>query len=176
MNSSATVGMPKHFFCQIRDCHQRWAKPGQLNAYNWKNESEEKFTIDDDGVDVAPNVGPLPHGINYTVMCHVVDCEFLELKTPEPCDQTHIYWTSDLPMNNSVLTMTESLCSNKYDMFKKNPMTYEVVLDVLYMAGKFLGGEVFIHVGKKYGRRFSLGLAMFVTLFGVSLGLFRSIW
>ena len=49
------------------------------------------------------------------------------------------------------------------------------VLDVIYMAGKFLGGEVFIHLGKKYGRRFSLGLAMFVTFIGSSLGLLRSI-
>ena len=82
-------------------------------------------------------------------------------------------------MNNSVLTMTESLCGDSVSIFrstfKENPELYVTVLDVIYMAGKFLGGEVFIHVGRIYGRRFSLGLAMFTTLIGSSLGLFRYI-
>ena len=82
-------------------------------------------------------------------------------------------------MNNSVLTMTVSLCGESVSIFrstfKENPELYVTVLDVIYMAGKFLGGEGFIHLGKKYGRRFSLGLAMFVTFIGSSLGLLRSI-
>ena len=79
-------------------------------------------------------------------------------------------------MNNSVLTMTESLCDgSRYSTFKNNAELFQTILDVIYMAGKFLGGEVFIHVGRIYGRRFSLGLAMFTTLIGSSLGLFRYI-
>ena len=90
----------------------------------------------------------------------------------EKCNRTHIYWTEGLPMNNSVLTMTESLCSSP---FKKDPQLYKTVLDVLYMAGTFLGGKFFAHLGKSHGRRFSLGLAMFTTLVGSSMGLFRYI-
>ena len=78
-----------------------------------------------------------------------------------------------LPLNNSVLTMTESLCWN---YFKEKPELYKTILDVLYMIGTFLGGKFFAHLGKSHGRRFSLGLAMLTTLIGSSMGLIRVIW
>ena len=91
----------------------------------------------------------------------------------EQCNNTHIYWTEGLPLNNSVLTMTESLCGR---FFKEEPELYKTILDVLYMIGYFLGGKFFAHLGKSHGRRFSLGLAMLTTLIGSSMGLIRIIW
>ena len=90
----------------------------------------------------------------------------------EQCNKTHIYWTEGLPMNNSVLTVTESFCGG---LFKEKPEQYKTLLDVLYMIGYFLGGKFFAHLGKSYGRRFSLGLALFTTFIGSSMGLFRFI-
>ena len=90
----------------------------------------------------------------------------------EQCNKTHIYWTEGLPMNNSVLTMTESLCLR---FLKEKPELYKTIVDVLYMIGYFLGGKFFAHLGKSHGRRFSLGLAMFTTLIGSGMGLIRHI-
>ena len=75
-------------------------------------------------------------------------------------------------MNNSVLTMTESLCLR---FLKEKPELYKTIVDVLYMIGYFLGGKFFAHLGKSHGRRFSLGLAMFTTLIGSGMGLIRHI-
>ena len=87
------------------------------------------------------------------------------------CNEAHIYWTEGLPMNNSVFTMTKSLCIK----LNFDHELYKTILDILYMVGIFLGGEFFIHLGSSHGRRFSLGLAMFMTLIGSSIGLIRHI-
>ena len=68
-------------------------------------------------------------------------------------------------MNNSVFTMTKSLCIK----LNFDHELYKTILDILYMVGIFLGGEFFIHLGSSHGRTFSLGLAMFMTLIGSSI-------
>ena len=78
-------------------------------------------------------------------------------------------------MNDTLITMTGQLCYDKF-LDKVDGQIYKTICDILYMAGTFLGGKFFGHVGKSHGRRFSLGSAMFTTFIGTSLGLFRQIW
>ena len=78
-------------------------------------------------------------------------------------------------MNNSLLTVTGTLC-DRIVMKQADGPLYKSIIDILYMAGTFLGGKFFGHVGKSHGRRFSLGTALFTTLIGTSLGLVRQIW
>ena len=87
MNSAVTVGMPKRFFCQSRDCQPRWSKPGQPNAYSWKNQTEKSPSEEtesgqsEDVFDLLlpPNVGEMEAPVDYSKFCNAVDCEFRPL-------------------------------------------------------------------------------------------------
>ena len=85
MNSSVTVGLPKRFACQRRDCQPRWSKAGQANAYNrtWlRNIAIRNSSYEEDGYTLLkPEVAPIKPPIDYSPMCRVVDCEFQPLKT-----------------------------------------------------------------------------------------------
>ena len=85
MNSSVTVGLPKRFACQRRDCQPRWSKAGQANAYNrtWlRNIAVRNSSYEEDGyILLEPEVAPIKPPIDYSPMCRVVDCEFQPLET-----------------------------------------------------------------------------------------------
>ena len=72
--------------------------------------------------------------------------------------------------------MTHYLCDTSFKLNGTGTDHYKTILDVLYMTGTFLGGKFFGHIGELHGRRFSLGAAIFTTLLGTSLGLFRKLW
>ena len=79
-----------------------------------------------------------------------------------------------LPLNSSIITdnRDNNICSPSW-----NPQEYKTILDIVYMLGTFLGAETFHLVGEAYGVRFSLGLALFTTFLGSSLGLlWKNIW
>ena len=77
-------------------------------------------------------------------------------------------------MNNTLITQTSYLCS--YMIVDHREEYYKCALDVIYMAGTFLGGKAFGIVAESYGRRFSLGCAIFTTLIGTNFGLIRDPW
>lgn len=94
------------------------------------------------------------------------------------CNASNIYWMEGLPLSNTIITQTNNLCEMiDYKIFLDHPEAlYKTFLDVLYMAGIFLGGKFFAFVGESYGRRFSLGSAIFTTLMGTNFGLIRNPW
>ena len=77
-------------------------------------------------------------------------------------------------MNNTLITQTSYLCDPL--IVDHQEEIYKPVLDILYMAGTFIGGKVFGIVAESYGRRFSLGCAIFTTLIGTNFGLIRNPW
>ena len=90
------------------------------------------------------------------------------------CTSSDIYWIEGLPMNNTIISQTENLC--QYMSLNHHEALYKTLLDVLYMAGTFLGGIFFGYVGETHGQRFSLGSAIFTTLMGTNIGLVRNQW
>ena len=74
-------------------------------------------------------------------------------------------------MNNSIMTVHREFCSNLWNLGNnRSPHEYKTFLDIAYMLGACLGGSAFQFLGETYGLRFSLGIAMFTTFLGSSLG------
>ena len=93
------------------------------------------------------------------------------LQVEAQCNDLSIYMFDGLPMNNSILTVNGDICSDLWkEGHNRSPHEYKTILDIAYMIGTCVGGEVFHLIGETYGLRFSLGFAMFTTFLGSSLG------
>ena len=89
MNTAVTAQMPKQFYCQSRDCHPRWSKTGQANAY-WKQLKKpattgpvhlRSFNLKKPVQKLGLMEGTRDHDDHHCdEMCHVVDCDFLPEK------------------------------------------------------------------------------------------------
>ena len=87
----------------------------------------------------------------------------------DKCDTKSLYMYEGLPLNTSVITFNRDICLDQFP-----PMEYKTILDIVYMVGTFLGAETFHVIGETYGLRISLGLAIFTTYLGSSLGMATS--
>ena len=92
------------------------------------------------------------------------------LQETDRCNSSFIYMYEGLPMNNSIITVNKVVCSEDWFGPNSSPHEYKTVLDIVYMLGTCVGGEVFHKIGETYGLRFSLGFALFTTFLGSSLG------
>ena len=98
------------------------------------------------------------------------------LQETDRCNRSSIYMYGGLPMNNSIITVNKDVCSEDWLGPARSPHEYKTVLDIVYMLGTCVGGEIFHKVGETYGLRFSLGFALFTTFLGSSLGALENFW
>ena len=68
--------------------------------------------------------------------------------------------------NSSIITVTKSLCEKQLG-FKGFPKYFSSLIKVTYMLGVFLGGKIFVFIGKKYGGRIALGLSIVILFLSV---------